>query len=67
MIESTKQNSKPNVNIKNRSKPNIFSRIFICWVCPVLFYGNKRDVEESDLIVPSKQYDSDRLGEKLER
>ncbi|CAH2099924.1 unnamed protein product [Euphydryas editha] len=57
---------KKEVN-KKRSKPNILSKLFICWICPVLFKGNKRDVEEDDLIVPSKQYDSDRLGVKLER
>lgn len=67
MKENPKQNDKSEENVKKRSKPNIFSRIFICWVCPVLYHGNKRDVEESDLIVPNKQYDSDRLGEKLER
>ncbi|XP_052753897.1 ATP-binding cassette sub-family C member 4-like [Galleria mellonella] len=52
---------------KKRSKPNIISRIFICWMCPVLVKGNKRDVEEKDLIVPNKQYDSERHGDKLER
>ncbi|XP_059049333.1 ATP-binding cassette sub-family C member 4-like [Achroia grisella] len=52
---------------KKRSKPNIISRIFIWWMCPVLIKGNKRDVEESDLIVPNKQYDSDRHGDRLER
>ncbi|XP_046974021.1 uncharacterized protein LOC124540463 [Vanessa cardui] len=52
---------------KKRNKPNIISRLFICWICPVLFKGNKRDIQENDLIIPSKQYDSDRLGGKLER
>lgn len=54
-------------NTKKRSNPNIFSRFFMWWICPVLITGNKRDVEEEDLIVPKKQYDSDRLGEYLER
>nr|XP_034841109.1 multidrug resistance-associated protein 4-like [Maniola hyperantus] len=52
---------------KKRNKPNVISKLFICWVCPVLFKGNKRDVEEDDLIVPNKPYDSDRLGEKIQR
>nr|UAX26432.1 ATP-binding cassette C subfamily [Galleria mellonella] len=52
---------------KKRSKPNIISRIFVWWMCPVLVKGNKRDVEEEDLIVPNKQYDSERHGDKLER
>ncbi|XP_039745503.1 multidrug resistance-associated protein 4-like [Pararge aegeria] len=50
-----------------RSKPNVISKLFICWVFPVLFKGNRRDVEEDDLIIPNKPYDSDRLGEKLQR
>lgn len=52
---------------KERSNPNIFSRMFFWWVCPVIITGNKRDVEEEDLIVPPKKYDSDRLGAYLER
>ncbi|CAK1599799.1 unnamed protein product [Parnassius mnemosyne] len=34
---------------------------------PVIYKGNVRDVEERDLVVPKKKYDSDRLGEKFER
>ncbi|KAM3966702.1 ATP-binding cassette subfamily C member 4 [Aphomia sociella] len=52
---------------KKRSKPNIFSRIFMFWMCPVIIKGNQRDVEEDDLVVPNKHYDSDRHGDKLER
>lgn len=52
---------------KKRNNPNIISSLFLCWVCPVLIKGNKRDVEERDLIVPAKKYDSDRTGDKLER
>lgn len=51
---------------KKRNKPNIFSTLFFCWICPVLVTGNKRDVEEDDLIVPPKSYDSDKLGDYLE-
>ncbi|XP_053600748.1 uncharacterized protein LOC128669719 [Plodia interpunctella] len=52
---------------KKRNRPNIFSRIFLWWVCPVLIKGNKRDVEEDDLIVPTKQYDSQKLGDDFEK
>ncbi|XP_068628827.1 ATP-binding cassette sub-family C member 4-like [Battus philenor] len=52
---------------RKRNNPNIISRLFLCWVLPVLYRGNIRDVEESDLIVPKKKYDSDYLGEKFER
>lgn len=60
-------NSKTENVPKKRSKPNIISKLFMCWVCPVLVKGNRRDVEESDLIVPAKKYDSDRTGDRLER
>ncbi|XP_059049414.1 ATP-binding cassette sub-family C member 4-like [Achroia grisella] len=36
-------------------------------MCPVLIKGNKREVDEKDLIVPNKQYDSERQGDILER
>lgn len=52
---------------KKRYKPNIISRIFLCWVCPVLYNGNKRDVEEEDLVRPNKYYDSKFLGDTLEK
>lgn len=57
---------KENVQ-KKRNKPNIISRLFLCWICPVLVKGNRRDVEERDLIVPAKKFDSDRTGDRLER
>ncbi|XP_063890832.1 uncharacterized LOC110383917 [Helicoverpa armigera] len=52
---------------KTYKKPNILSRIFLWWMCPVLITGNKRNVEESDLIPPSNLYNSERQGEYLER
>lgn len=52
---------------KKRSNPNFISRLFICWVCPVLVKGNRRDVEERDLIVPAKKYDSEPAGDRFER
>lgn len=67
MDKSENNNTKESNQEKKRNKPNFISRIFICWVCPVLFKGNKRDVEENDLIIPTKHYDSEKLGEKLER
>ncbi|CAG9783021.1 unnamed protein product [Diatraea saccharalis] len=52
---------------KDRKKPNILSRIFFCWICPVLVTGNRRDVIEDDLIVPSNIYNSKQQGDKLEK
>lgn len=54
-------------NYRKRKKPNILSRIFIWWICPVLINGNRREVEEEDLIIPSKVYDSEKQGEYFER
>lgn len=61
--------SKPEENLFHKKKvnPNILSRIFLWWVCPVLVTGNKRDVEEDDLVVPSKAYSSSKQGDKFER
>lgn len=72
MESENKINNTPNGNadkekIKKRSKPNIFSRIFLWWICPVLITGNRRDVEEDDLIIPSKNFDSDTQGDYFER
>lgn len=66
--EKEKQQIKNGGKEAKQFKPNIISRILFCWVCPVLFNGNRRDVEESDLIAPpSKKYNSETLGDRLER
>ncbi|KAG6439490.1 hypothetical protein O3G_MSEX000814, partial [Manduca sexta] len=46
--------------------PNILSSLFIWWMCPVFITGNKRDLEEDDLIVPTKKYEAEQLGEYFE-
>lgn len=66
MESNVKENSTEKLN-KKRNNPNIISRLFLCWVLPVVYRGNIRDVEESDLIIPTKKYDSNRLGENFER
>lgn len=50
----------------NICNPNPLSRLFIWWMCPVLINGNKRDVEEEDLVDPGKKYRSERVGDYLE-
>nr|UEO57356.1 ABCC2 [Conogethes punctiferalis] len=67
MGNQTESKSEEKVFHKDRVKPNIFSQIFLWWVCPVLLTGNKRDVEEDDLVVPSKVYGSKRQGDKFEK
>lgn len=60
-------NKTHNSSQRKRTKPNIISKLFFCWMCPVLFNGNRRDVEEEDLVVPSKKFDSDRQGDLFEK
>lgn len=54
-------------NEKKRNNPNFLSSLFLWWVCPVIIKGNKRDVEENDLIIPAKKYDSEIQGEYFEK
>ena len=67
MNKDTINNGPGGSNPRKSHKPNILSRIFIWWICPVLINGNKRDVEEEDLIIPSKRYNSEKQGEYFER
>lgn len=68
MTNTKYQNGTGNIEkSKKRSNPNILSRLFFWWMCPVLVTGNRRDVEEKDLIVPNKHYDSERQGDYFER
>lgn len=46
-------------------KPNILSRIFLWWMCPVLVKGNQRDIVEDDLIIPKKSFNSENQGEYI--
>lgn len=66
MESNVKGNSEDKLH-KKRNNPNIISRLFLWWVLPVVYRGNIRDIEESDLIIPTKKYDSNRLGENYER
>ncbi|KAG6461030.1 hypothetical protein O3G_MSEX012378 [Manduca sexta] len=58
--ENKAKERKPN-------NPNILSSLFVWWMCPVFLTGNKRDLEEEDLIVPTNKYDSEQLGAYFER
>ncbi|KAJ2946419.1 hypothetical protein O0L34_g12458 [Tuta absoluta] len=68
MENDTAKDASKEQKPKKRSNPNIFSYLFICWMCPVFFKGNRRNVEEEDLIIPpSKIYDSQVSGDLLEK
>ncbi|KAI5634801.1 ABC transporter domain-containing protein [Phthorimaea operculella] len=68
MENDTNKDASKEHTPKKRSKPNICSYLFLCWMCPVFLKGNRRPVEEKDLIVPpSKIYDSEVSGDLLEK
>lgn len=52
---------------KPKSVPNTFMRTLLCWMLPIFYYGNKRDLEEEDLPPPKNIYQSKVLGDILER
>ena len=52
---------------KQKTLPNTFLRTFFCWMLPIFYYGNKRDLEEDDLSPPKSMYQSKKVGDILER
>ncbi|XP_041974693.1 ATP-binding cassette sub-family C member 4-like [Aricia agestis] len=60
-IENDKSERKP------KSRPGLFSRLFYIWTFPLFTNGNRRDLEEDDLVSPKSIYDSKTVGDALER
>lgn len=56
-----------NVPPKQKSVPNTFMRTLFCWMLPIFYHGNRRDLEEDDLPPPRNVYQSKVLGDILER
>lgn len=56
-----------NVPPKQKSVPNTFLRTMFCWMLPIFYFGNKRDLEDDDLRPPKNMYKSKLLGDALER
>ncbi|XP_023235793.1 multidrug resistance-associated protein 4-like isoform X3 [Centruroides sculpturatus] len=56
---------------KEKSNPfdtvGVFSRIFFCWVFPLINEGRKRVLTEKDLFEISKYYSSEYLGDLLQK
>ncbi|KAJ3651769.1 hypothetical protein Zmor_017784 [Zophobas morio] len=48
-------------------KTNIIASIPFFWQVPIILKGWKQELTEEDLCIPLKEYDSKRLGDKLER
>lgn len=58
---------KPPPPLEPKKVPNVFSRSLFCWMVPIFYYGNKRDLEEYDLVPTKSLYNSKVVGDKLER
>ncbi|XP_067119333.1 ATP-binding cassette sub-family C member 4-like [Centruroides vittatus] len=56
---------------ENRNNPydsaGVFSRIFFCWLFPLLLKGRKRRLQENDLYATSKYHSSQYLGDLLQK
>lgn len=50
-----------------KDPPGLFSRIWFLWMFPAFYNGNRRDLEEYDLVAAKRMYDSKAVGDKLER
>ncbi|XP_076808480.1 ATP-binding cassette sub-family C member 4-like isoform X1 [Clavelina lepadiformis] len=61
--------SKEPYNLKPSAyeRSNIFARLFVSWINPVLATGNKRKLNDSDLFEVAKEHKSSYLCEKLEK
>uniref|UniRef100_A0A3B4GQP1 Multidrug resistance-associated protein 4-like n=1 Tax=Pundamilia nyererei TaxID=303518 RepID=A0A3B4GQP1_9CICH len=46
---------------------SFFSRVFLCWLTPLLQLGQKRRLEENDMYSILKEDQSEALGEELQR
>ncbi|XP_067134883.1 ATP-binding cassette sub-family C member 4-like isoform X2 [Centruroides vittatus] len=56
---------------KEKSNPfdsvSVFSRIFFCWIFPIINKGRKRVLKEEDLYKSSKHHTSEYLGDLLQK
>lgn len=70
-MTSKKETNSKEKNMKEpppmKEIPGFLSRAFFCWMFPLFYYGNQRDLEEYDLVPAKKKYHSKEAGDKLER
>ncbi|XP_067134899.1 ATP-binding cassette subfamily C member 4-like [Centruroides vittatus] len=56
---------------KEKSNPfdtvGVFSRIFFCWIFPIIIEGRKRVLKEEDLYETSKYHTSECLGDQFQK
>lgn len=50
-----------------KKPPGLLARLLFFWTFPYFFYGNRRDLEEYDLVPARSKYSSKLVGDQLER
>ncbi|XP_068628826.1 ATP-binding cassette subfamily C member 4-like [Battus philenor] len=50
-----------------KESPGVIQRLFFFWTFPYFYNGNRRDLEEYDLVPAKSKYNSKIVGDKLER
>ncbi|XP_067123850.1 ATP-binding cassette sub-family C member 4-like [Centruroides vittatus] len=62
---------KPTTNGRQKTNPydsaGVFSRLFFCWLFPLLIKGKKRWLQEDDLYETSRYHSSEYLGNILQK
>ncbi|CAG9575807.1 unnamed protein product [Danaus chrysippus] len=64
---SNEKNQKEKEEHKKKTPPGIVSRLLFFWTFSLFYNGNRRDLEDDDLVPAKSIYDSKTVGDKLER
>lgn len=74
MVTAKNMSSSKNENHENETKkskkkspPGLISRLLYIWMFPLFYNGNRRDLEDEDLVPTKKIYNSKIVGDYLER
>lgn len=62
-----KEKTENKKHVSEKKVPNVFSRLFYFWMCPMFYNGTRRDLDEDDLVPARDMYISKSVGDKLER
>ena len=65
--DKNEKNQKNNNQPQKKTVPGLISRLLYIWTVPLFYYGNRRDLEEDDLIPTKPTYNSKNVGDDLER
>ncbi|CAH2068593.1 unnamed protein product, partial [Iphiclides podalirius] len=59
--------AKKTKQTESKKVPGFLSRLLFFWTFPYFYYGNRRDLEEYDLVPAKSEYSSKLVGDELER